>query len=922
MVLGMHRSGTSAYTRIFGLLGADLPKNLLPPSPTNEAGYWESRELMEIHEQVLSSGGSNWHDWRAFNPDWFNSPASGPFRQRILDVLRRDFASSPLFAIKDPRICRLWPLWRDVLTEFGAKPLIIMPVRNPLEVAASLKRRNGINPAKSHLLWLRHVLEAESATRGIPRAIASYDSLVEDWQDVVTRLTRQLGLSWPRRGAMVDIEIEQYLSTEFKHHHVTPEQLAGKPEVVDWVKEAHAALMHMAEDAENPTDMARLDRIRVPFDKASAAFGVALATGEMEIARKDEDVQRLSSDLSALRETAAQRERELGEQFSAFKTISENLSGQRDQLAAALEEGKAAAARNSAQAALLGQELEALRNAVREHEAAATKLRADLDGAQSLSNDRERERDQLAAALEEEKGAAARNNAQAALLGQELEALRNAVREHEAAVTKLRADLGSAQSLSNDRERQRDQLAAALEAEKAAVARAAEQVATAKADLRTRDGEVGRLARELEAARLYLRDSQAEVQRLAGELDGARTEVARAAAERQNFSEALATASGERDRLAAALEEEKGALAQANEQAAALGREAEGLHGVIWEYEATATEFLADLEAMQVLARERESERDQFAAALEKARLEAEWRGERLSDLSRELRAAAVEAERAGHLEAALAAVQQDNDRREQLVIELSQKLEAKSSERSRLAGERDGALQAAAAHAARIRELEGHLEAETGEKKRLAAELARTTEQIRRVENNAAAREAVHTAALAESEARAQAQIGALGEQLVDAEAALAKGRAERNRSPWKRILSPSQKRRLGRQLVRSGLFDAAWYVREYPEAAKNGRAPVAHYLEEGYLRGFRPNPLFDSRWYLERYEDVRRAGVNPLVHYLQNGFREGRDPGPAFQTAFYLEANPDVRSDGMNPLAHYLRYGRHEGRLPVRRA
>ena len=113
---------------------------------------------------------------------------------------------------------------------------------------------------------------------------------------------------------------------------------------------------------------------------------------------------------------------------------------------------------------------------------------------------------------------------------------------------------------------------------------------------------------------------------------------------------------------------------------------------------------------------------------------------------------------------------------------------------------------------------------------------------------------------------------------------------------------------------------FRRAWYVREYPEAAKNGRAPVEHYLEEGYLRGLRPNPLFDSRWYLERYEDVRRAGVNPLVHYLQHGFREGRDPGPDFQTEYYLEANPDVRGSGVNPLAHYLRYGRHEGRLPRR--
>ena len=211
-------------------------------------------------------------------------------------------------------------------------------------------------------------------------------------------------------------------------------------------------------------------------------------------------------------------------------------------------------------------------------------------------------------------------------------------------------------------------------------------------------------------------------------------------------------------------------------------------------------------------------------------------------------------------------------------------------------------------------------LEEESGEKTRLAAELARTTEQIRHVENNAAAREAVHAAALAESETKAQAQIGALQEQLVDAEAALAKGRDERNGPAWKRLLSPSQKRWLGRQLVRSGLFDAAWYVREYPEAAKNGRAPVEHYLEEGYLRGFQPNPLFDTRWYLQRYEDVRRAGINPLVHYLENGYREGRIQGQHLKPILPGSQPGRSRHSGMNPLAHYLRYGRHEGRLPRR--
>jgi hypothetical protein len=144
IVLGMHRSGTSAVTRVLNLLGADLSKGLLHPSATNETGYWESRELVAIHDEILLSSGSKWDDWQAFNPEWYKSPVAASFKSRILEVLRKDFANSQLFAIKDPRICRLWQLWREVLSEFGATPGAVIPIRNPLEVAHSLKQRNGL----------------------------------------------------------------------------------------------------------------------------------------------------------------------------------------------------------------------------------------------------------------------------------------------------------------------------------------------------------------------------------------------------------------------------------------------------------------------------------------------------------------------------------------------------------------------------------------------------------------------------------------------------------------------------------------------------------------------------------------------------------------------------------------------------------
>jgi len=776
MVLGMHRSGTSALTRIFNLLGADLPTNLLPPSETNKTGYWESRDLTTIHDGVLASAGSNWHDWRPFNQEWFSSPLAAQYQQQIVDVLRRDFAKSQLFAIKDPRVCRLWPLWRDVLEEFGAGPLVVMPIRNPLEVAASLKRRNELIPANIYLVWLRHVIDAEFSTRDLPRAVITYDSLLDDWQEAIAAIGSKLKLSWPRRGPLAEIEIENFLSPELKHYTKNSERLAAKADIIDWAKDAYAALTHLAEHPEHPADLKRLDAIRAEFDKASSAFGVAFALGEAELAAEQGAVAALRAEL-----TAAQGTVQDGMQDR------ERLSAELDILKPALDE----LLQLKAQSAAVEQSL--------------ARAQAEMAAAREDAARQASERDRLAAGLEEQKAAAAQNAEQAAALAQERETLHATVRERDGVATRLDAELKSALNMAAQHKGHADAVGTEL--------------ASARSVVKDRDGAIVRLMRDLDGARGYLRESQTHVQRLTGELDGARTETKRGETERARLAKIVADGA-------------------------------------------------AELEATHLRIATLQGERDSLQTPA--SQLPA-------------LRAQ-VEALKLALADARIAA-----DRQDRTIAESTARLEDTS------AG-----------------------------KDRLAEELERTKDAARRRERSAADRiaalEASRAAALTESDNRAAARIRALQVQLIDAEAALAKYKnGRRNGAAWARRLSVARRRAL-RQIVRSGLFDVEWYAREYPDATANGRPPVEHYLDEGYLSGYRPNPLFDTRWYLEHYEDVRRAGVNPLLHYIHNGAREGRDPGPDFHTDFYLVNNPDVHKSGMNPLRHYLHYGRDEGRPATR--
>jgi hypothetical protein len=112
--------------------------------------------------------------------------------------------------------------------------------------------------------------------------------------------------------------------------------------------------------------------------------------------------------------------------------------------------------------------------------------------------------------------------------------------------------------------------------------------------------------------------------------------------------------------------------------------------------------------------------------------------------------------------------------------------------------------------------------------------------------------------------------------------------------------------------------LFDAAYYLRSYPDVAAGGMDALQHFRTCGAFEGRNPHPLFDTAFYLDQNPDVKRAEIDPLSHFIRFGAADGRSPHPLFDTQYYLQANPDVAESGMNPLVHFLDQGWREGRRP----
>lgn len=206
VVLGMHRSGTSAVTRALGALGAELGPNLTPAGADNPRGFFEDADIHALNLALLRTLGHDWDTVTPVLPEDLARPGLEPFRRHARALLARRLGPRP-FAFKDPRVCRLLPFWKQVFARMDLEPQYVLVSRHPQAVAGSLARRDGFLAEKSYLLWLGHMFAALRHTTGAARAAVSFEALLDAPADEMTRLAEALGLE-ASAGAVRVIEPE------------------------------------------------------------------------------------------------------------------------------------------------------------------------------------------------------------------------------------------------------------------------------------------------------------------------------------------------------------------------------------------------------------------------------------------------------------------------------------------------------------------------------------------------------------------------------------------------------------------------------------------------------------------------------------------------------------------------------------------
>jgi hypothetical protein len=291
LILGMHRSGTSAICGLIHRLGADRPLRELPPAPDNERGFFEPSEIVAIHDRLLESAGLTWFDWDPLPQAWRASPRYLEFVDELAAAVSHDFPSKSPFLLKDPRICRFPDVWLAVLERMAVKPLVVHQYRDPGEVALSLKTRNGFPTGHGLLLWLRHIVDAERATRTTERRFISFSKLMEDWQSEIAPTLDHARIGLGKTSARAMAMAGDFLDPSLRHHVNT--RPIPRQYLHGWVTRALTALERLRIDADDGEALADMDEVGKEFDFACDAFAPAFHQLSLKVSNLHGEMQRL-----------------------------------------------------------------------------------------------------------------------------------------------------------------------------------------------------------------------------------------------------------------------------------------------------------------------------------------------------------------------------------------------------------------------------------------------------------------------------------------------------------------------------------------------------------------------------------------------------------------------------------------------------
>ncbi|MEO6824293.1 MAG: hypothetical protein ABI167_06120 [Nitrosospira sp.] len=259
VVLGMHRSGTSAVARSLRAMGVDLGDRMPPPQAPNPKGFWEDQDLCGINCEIMHVLGSDWHHLAPLALHDMETQQENYFLSKAAKLLSPKFSEGTIFGFKDPRTIKLLPFWKKVFLQCQLDIGCVLAIRHPLSVSQSLTKRDGFDAEKNYFLWLGHVIESLSGSAGLKRVLVDYDRLMLSPELEVKRIAEKLDLK------IDEVELKIYsagfLDRSLRHTTYGLDDLSKDEACPSLVREVYAALLEVASGENHLDDPALQDQV-------------------------------------------------------------------------------------------------------------------------------------------------------------------------------------------------------------------------------------------------------------------------------------------------------------------------------------------------------------------------------------------------------------------------------------------------------------------------------------------------------------------------------------------------------------------------------------------------------------------------------------------------------------------------------------
>ena len=132
IVVGMHRSGTSAVSGMLSSLGVFMGKKLFSAQKgVNEKGFYENSAIVDLNENAFDLLNWTWDDPLANCFEQFDESAVSSLEKQAFALIKTEYQEQSIWGMKDPRTSLLLPFWIKVLAKSNIEPCFILMIRKP-----------------------------------------------------------------------------------------------------------------------------------------------------------------------------------------------------------------------------------------------------------------------------------------------------------------------------------------------------------------------------------------------------------------------------------------------------------------------------------------------------------------------------------------------------------------------------------------------------------------------------------------------------------------------------------------------------------------------------------------------------------------------------------------------------------------------